>query len=315
MIRCIPRGDPVYPDSLITLEEPPAQLYAIGDTSCLDASPDRMVAIVGTREATIYGLRVARALATAFAKAGAIVVSGLARGIDSAAHEAALQAGGRTVAVLGTGVDVPYPVGNRALHEAVAGAGLVLSESEPGQRAFKGCFPRRNRIIAALARATVVVEAGYKSGALNTANLAMGIGRSVGAIPGPIDAPRSAGCNLLIRESAQMLGSIDDALGLLSLSRTVTPTRPNMGPLEADIWDALGQGEASMDQLADLTDVPVPELLAAVSRLEMVGLLASTPDGRVGRAELGDPGPGPQVTVHARRRQTAAREAAGAGVK
>ena len=315
MIACISRGDPRYPESLAALEEPPSEFYAIGDTSCLEASPDRMVAIVGTREATSYGLRVARALARAFAEAGAVVVSGLARGIDSAAHEAALQAGGRTVAVLGTGVDVPYPVGNRGLHEAVAGGGLVLSEFEPGRRAFKGCFPRRNRIIAALARATVVVEAGFRSGALNTAGLALELGRAVGAIPGPIDAPRSAGCNQLIRDSALLLGSVEDALGLAGLSRTTTPPRPEMGALEADIWDALGQGEASMDQLADVTDVPVPELLAAVSRLELVGLLASTPDGRVARADLGDQPAGLAPSPRSSARRATVRESFAAPVK
>lgn len=143
------QGGPGYPACLGALPDPPRQLFCIGDLTALGPAPEALVAIVGTREATLYGLRVATALGRAFAEAGAIVVSGMARGVDSAAHDAAIKAGGKAIAVLGTGPDVPYPVANRELHSRMAAGGLIVSESEPGTKAFQGCFPRRNRIIAA----------------------------------------------------------------------------------------------------------------------------------------------------------------------
>ena len=165
--RVIGSTDPDYPDAL---REIPSlrigELYVAGNASHL-LPPS--VAIVGTRNATPYGLRIARQLATAFAKAGVSVVSGMARGIDAAAHRAAMEVGGRTVAVLGTGIDVPYPAGHRELHRALVEQACVISEHGPGVRAGPGFFPRRNRIIAALAKVTLVVEAGERSGALITA--------------------------------------------------------------------------------------------------------------------------------------------------
>jgi DNA processing protein len=277
--------DPAWPRSLADLERPPAQLYFRGDTAALERSPELTVAIVGTREASGYGLRVARSLAKALAEAGAVVVSGLARGIDTAAHEGALEGGGKTIAVLGTGPDVPYPVGNRRLLETIARRGLVLSESPPGTKAKPGCFPNRNRIIAALAKATIVVEAGFQSGALNTATQADGLGRVFAAVPGPIDLPRSMGSNQLIRDGAQVIASTADALSLLGLTRTAT-ARPELGDLEAEIWDVLGQGEVETDQLAILINTPLRELLGGLSRLEMLGLVRAKSDGKFARAAI-----------------------------
>lgn len=266
--------------------ETPTKLYAIGDTELLAQAPEWLVAIVGTREATPYGLRVAKALARAFAEAGAVIVSGLARGIDSAAHEGALEAGGKTIAVLGTGVDVPYPAGNRTLHGRIAATGLVLSESEPGRAAFAGCFPRRNRIIAALSQATIVVEAGHKSGALNTASLATEIGRTVACVPGMIDIPRAAGSNHLLRDGAHFVASVDDALALLKLSRNDTARRPEMGANEAELWDCLGSGPAQVDALASRSGLGIRQVLEAVSRLEVAGLVTRSINGEIGRAVL-----------------------------
>ncbi len=277
--------DPAWPAGLAALEKAPAQLYYRGDVRALERSPNLTVAIVGTRQASDYGLRVARGLAKAFAEAGAVVVSGLARGIDTAAHQGALDAGGMTIAVLGTGPDVPYPAGNRRLLDAIAARGLVLSESPPGTKAALGCFPKRNRIIAALARLTIVVEAGFKSGALNTANHADGLGRVVAAVPGPIDLPGSAGSNQLLRDGAQVITSVGDALALMGLSRKSTG-RPELGLVEAEIWDALGSGEAAVDVLAERAKVPMAELLGGVSRLELLGLVRANPDGKFARAEI-----------------------------
>ena len=279
------QGGPGYPACLGALPDPPRQLFCIGDLTALGPAPEALVAIVGTREATLYGLRVATALGRAFAKAAAIVVSGMAaRGVDSAAHDAAIKAGGKTIAVLGTGLYLPYPVANRELHSRVAAGGLIVSESEPGTKAFQGCFPRRNRIIAALYKATIVIKAGHKSGAINTATHAGVIGRLFAAVPGPIDSPRSAGANQLIRDGEHLIGSIDDALGLLGLPRSRAEDRPAMGVTEAEVWDCLGAGEHGVDALCARSGLPVRSVMEAVSRLELAGLVTRSPDGRIGRS-------------------------------
>lgn len=202
------------PDCFRDLSRPPAGIWLLGDPGALSGSPEGHVAIVGTREASPYGIRTAERLAAACAQAGLVVVSGLARGVDAAAHRAALSEGGRTIGVQGTGVDVPYPASHRSLHDALVRRGTVISEMEPGTRATPGCFPRRNRLIAALSRVTVVVEAGFKSGAINTASQALDLGRTVAAVPGRIDDPGSAGANLLIRDGAQVITEVADLLAL-----------------------------------------------------------------------------------------------------
>lgn len=205
---------PDLPSCLRDLSRPPAGIWLLGDRWALRDAPDGHVAIVGTREASPYGIRTAERLAAACVRAGLVVVSGLARGVDAAAHRAALAEGGRTIGVQGTGVDVPYPAAHRTLHEALVRNGTVISEMEPGTRATPGCFPRRNRLIAALCRVTVVVEAGFKSGAINTASQALDLGRTVAAVPGRIDDPGSAGANLLIRDGAQVVTEVADLLAL-----------------------------------------------------------------------------------------------------
>lgn len=202
------------PECFRDLSRPPAGLWCLGDAGSLAGAPHGHVAIVGTREASPYGIRIAERVAAACARAGLVVVSGLARGVDAAAHRAALAEGGRTIGVQGTGVDVPYPASHRTLHEALIRRGTVISEMEPGTRATPGCFPRRNRLIAALCRVTVVVEAGFKSGAINTASQALDLGRTVAAVPGRIDDAGSAGANLLIRDGAQVITEIADLLAL-----------------------------------------------------------------------------------------------------
>lgn len=281
------RGTDGYPAALLQLKHPPEPLYCLGDPRILTAAPDRTVAIVGTREASPYGVRVASELAAAFAEAEVTVVSGLARGIDSAAHRGALRAGGRTVAVLGTGIDVPYPASNRALHAEIAARGLVLSENEPGTPAGPGCFPRRNRIIAALAKVTVVVEAGYKSGAINTATQAMELGRTVAAVPGPIDSPNSAGANLLLRDGAHVIAGIADALSLFGVSRNEAATPLQLSEGEARIWSELGKGAASVDALSDGTGLSIRQVLESVALLEMKGLAEQLTSGEVRRRTLG----------------------------
>ncbi len=285
-MREIRRGEDGYPAVFLEREGGPRSIFVIGNETILEMAPNRLVAIVGTRDASPYGVRVTAALARAFVGEGIGVVSGLARGIDAAAHRAALEAGGKTIAVMGTGVDVPYPVGHRGLHAEVAEQGLVISENKPGTPALKGCFPRRNRLIAALARVTIVVEAPYKSGAINTANQALEAGRVVAAIPGPIDSPRSAGANLLLRDGAQMVHSIDDALMLYGLTRGQKSAGPTMGSLDSAVWNALAAGPAPVEELGGRAGLTVRQVLEGIARLELNGMVRHSSTGEVERVRI-----------------------------
>lgn len=280
--QVIGRSDSEYPPRLLELHDPPAVVYARGQL--LAATPPA-VAIVGTRQASTYGLRVARAIATACARAGATVVSGLARGIDGAAHEAALLAGGRTVAVLGTGVDVHYPRSHRALQETIARDGLLLSELPPGANGHSGTFPRRNRIIAALADVTVVVEAGRDSGALITADCALELGRAVASVPNAIDLPGAFGSNALLKRGAEPVLEPDDVLALLELRATPTPLPP-LDANAASCWSAIAAGASSFDAIARATSLSLRTVAATVSLLELEGLLSVDVTGTV-RSSIG----------------------------
>lgn len=269
-----------YPAELLDLSSPPEKLFAIGRSSALSKP---RVAIVGTRNSTAYGERTARFLTRALVRAGVSIVSGMARGIDGAAHRTALEEGGNTVAVLGTGIDVPYPVGHRALHRSIASQGLVLSENPPGATAHQGAFPRRNRIIAALAPVTIVVEAGFKSGALNTAAQALDLNRVVAAVPGPIDSEQSKGSNQLLRDGAVLIASVDDALALLGVSMPKEPTLPALPETERRIWECLGTGYSEVDALALKAEVTIPDCLSAITSLELLGLVECSAAGEFRR--------------------------------
>ncbi len=266
------RAGAEYPAELLDLPNAPEALFALGTRATLDVP---RVAIVGTRDCTAYGDRIARKIAGAIARAGGCVISGMARGIDACAHRAALEAGGKTVAVLGTGIDVPYPRGHARLHGQVAAAGLVLSESPPGTAAFRGCFPRRNRIIAALAQVTIVVEAGHKSGALLTAKNALDLGRTVAAVPGPIDSPHSAGTNELLRDGAHVIATVDDALALAGFPAAPRLELPDLTESEREVWEALGRGAASIEVLAERANISLRECMSAVTALELRGLVST----------------------------------------
>lgn len=260
-----------YPGALNALGDArPAQLFVLGDETHLRAPA---VAIVGTREATPYGLRITRMLATAFARKGVSIVSGMARGVDAAAHRAALDAGGRTVAVLGTGVDVPYPAGHKELHRVIAEKACVVSEYGAGVGAHRGTFPRRNRIIAGLAPLTIVVEAGVKSGALLTADHAQRLNRTVAAVPGPIDSPQSAGTNQLIRDHAQVIASLDDALALMGLEAPRERAPLQLSERDGKVWKALAAGPISPDGIALKCSITTRECLASITSLELEGLV------------------------------------------
>jgi DNA processing protein len=207
----------------------------------------------------------------------------MARGIDGIAHRTALDTGGRTVAVLGTGIDVPYPAGHRQLHRMIVERGLVLSENPPGMTAHKGAFPRRNRIIAALAPLTIVVEAGRRSGALNTAGQALELGRTVAAVPGPIDSAQSVGSNELLRDGAVMIASTDDALTLLGVALPKQSADIELPDSERRLWESLRTGPADVDRLALQTGLALGECLAGVSSLEIRGLVQCSLAGEVSR--------------------------------
>ena len=259
----------------------PSQLWALGRWELAAATP--IVAIVGTRSSTPYGERIARELARALARGGACVLSGMARGIDATAHRAALEETGATIAVLGTGIDVPYPVGHRTLHDAIGVRGLLLSEVPPGTRAFRGCFPRRNRIIAALASVTIVVEAGVKSGALDTAERALQLGRTVGAVPGQIDAPQSEGSNNLLRDGAVVIASVADALTLVGLTPIVRVPREFSDADVGAVWKALRAGPLDSDTLCVTSGLPAQRCMAAVTDLELQGAIECTLTGVIRR--------------------------------
>lgn len=273
-------GDAAYPRQLAELHSPPRVLWSRGDHGVLDAP---VVAIVGTRRATRYGERVTHEIAAAFARAGVCVVSGMALGIDACAHRAALDAGGKTVAVLGTGADIAYPRAHTALHREIGARGLLLSEFPPGAKSGPGSFPRRNRIIAALASLTIVVEAPQRSGALITARDALDLGRDVAAVPGPIDSPQSVGSNNLLREGAHVLTSVGDALRLMGVEAPVKLEPELHDDDETRIWNVLESSAVSLDDLCARTTLPIARCLSAVTQLELRGVLECALTGEIRR--------------------------------
>lgn len=280
--RILVFGEPGYPEPLLDLRDAPGILYAIGDTGLASR---RRVGIVGTRHASAAGERVARALAGTVARAGAVVVSGMAFGIDAAAHVGALDAGGGTIAVLGGGADLPYPPRHAALHDRIRREGLVVSEAPLGTHPTTGAFPRRNRIIAALSELLVVVEAGERSGALITVKQALDLGRSVAAVPGPIDSPRHVGSNQLLAEGAQFISRVEDVLALADLMAAADQPRstpPEAGDADEDaVAAALRCGVTDVDQLAQRTRLTVRQVAAALSSMEVTGRLVVSATGEV----------------------------------
>lgn len=278
--RAIRIGEADYPARLREAPHPPKVLWAHGDLAFLDRP---CVAVVGTRRATAYGERVARELGRVLALAGATVVSGLARGVDACAHRGALEAQGATVAVLGTGLEVVYPRAHHALQRTIGERGLLLSELDPGDAAHGGSFPERNRIIAALSVATIVVEAGEGSGALITAAHALELGRNVGAVPGQIDIPQAQGSNKLMAEGAAVIASMADAVALAGLVAPLRPSELAADGVERRLWDALAAGPADLDTLCTRASLPAHDGLAAVSALEVRGMIECALSGEIRR--------------------------------
>ncbi len=288
-------GDAGYPESLRHIHDPPFLLYVKGRVTAADAAS---VGIVGSRRATHYGRDQAKRLGFQLARAGFTVVSGLARGIDTAAHEAALAAGGRTLAVLGSGIGNVYPPENQALADRIAESGAVISEFPVLYVPDKQSFPLRNRIVSGLSRGLLVVEAPAWSGALITANSALEQGRAVFAVPGPIDRPTSEGCHRLIQQGAKLVCSTEDVIDELGLELDVLPldfaeadppARPvdapspaparqvELGELERRLLAALDLGDAAIDALSEAVSTPPGLVSAALLQLEMKRLVRQLP--------------------------------------
>jgi DNA processing protein len=268
----ISRGRPGYPPLLAELHDPPARLYLRGGPA--EMLSRTAVAVVGARSCSRYGAQVARELARELAAAGVIVVSGLARGIDGEAHRGALAAEGLTVAVLGCGIDRDYPRAHAQLAGRIAESGLVVSEYPPGIEPAPWRFPARNRIVAGLARASVVVEARERSGALITADFALELGRDVFAVPGEITSGLSKGTNDLIRQGATPLLAAADVLEALGLEPAPATPPPSLSPEAAAVLAVLADGSATLDELARAAGLGSPEVAVALTELELAGLVS-----------------------------------------
>jgi len=276
-IQVVIATDGDYPPGLKSIAQPPPVLYARGEIKTQD---ELAVAIVGTRRVTSYGRQAAEEIAAGLAGQGVTVVSGLARGVDAAAHSTALRCNGRTFAVLGSGVDRIYPPEHTRMAEEIAAHGAVLSDYPPGTPPEAANFPPRNRIISGLARAVVVIEAGQKSGALITATFAEEQNRPVIALPGNIYAPLSKGTNWLISRGARILLGVQDVLDVLNLEKASKQIQARLAlpadALEAQILSLMGAEPQHVDELRALTGLPVEQIAATLAMMELKGMVRGT---------------------------------------
>jgi DNA processing protein len=280
-------GDESFPAGLRHIDEPPPLLFAAGNLALLSRPA---VAIVGSRDHTAYGAAACRIVSSGFVRAGGVVVSGMARGLDAVAHHAALEAGGGTVGVLGNGLGVVYPAANRKLYEAMIDRGLLLTEFPPGERPHAGSFPKRNRLISGLARATIVVEAAPGSGALITASCALEQGKDVFAVPGPITHITSVGTNRLIRDGAtpivdpvdlfQHYPELEGAARWTSWpDPSTSPPAVELPPDAQALVEAVGFEPIHIDVLAERLSLAPGNLLGALCALELAGVVMQQAGG------------------------------------
>lgn len=283
-IAIVPFTEANYPARLRMIADPPPFLYVKGN---ILADDDKSVAIVGSRSASEYGRRIARDLARGLASLGFTVVSGMARGIDGTAHDSALQAGGRTIAVLGSGVERAYPPEHEMLYRRIGESGAVISELPIGTRPMAFNFPARNRLISGLSLGVVVVEATEKSGSLITATLAVEQGREVFAVPGEVGSSRSRGAHRLIRQGAKLVETVGDIIEeiapqLLDRSGSATQRAPRVLPQNASdgarkIFALLQENSLQVDQVIEKTGLPAARVLEILLDLELQGLLRQSP--------------------------------------
>ncbi|CAH2032456.1 DNA-processing protein DprA [Trichlorobacter ammonificans] len=284
-VRLLTFLDAAYPRRLFEIGDPPPLLYLRGMTPLWEPA----VAVVGSRRASRGGLMAAEQLSAQLAALGVRVVSGLARGIDTAAHRGALQGGGVTVAVLGCGVDVQYPPENRELADRIAASGCIISEFPLGTQPLAEHFPRRNRIISGLCRGVLVVEAAEQSGSLITARYALDQGREVMAVPGPINTRSCRGSNRLIKQGAQLVDCVEDILDALALgplpvggqaslfSDASQGVPSSLTPREAALYELVAQGPRHLDEITAALELTAGEVSAMVLGLELKGLLVQLP--------------------------------------
>jgi DNA processing protein len=270
-VHTVARRDRSFPPLLRELHDPPTTLYVRGAVGAL-AAPG--VAVVGARSCSAYGAQVARAVARDLAAAGVAVVSGLARGVDGEAHRGALESGGQTIAVLGCGIDRDYPRSHAELARRIAASGAVVSEYPAGVEPAPWRFPARNRIIAGLSLATVVVEARERSGALITADFALELGRDVFAVPGEITSALSAGTNDLLRQGAAPLTAVRDVFEALGIETQSSAPAAAVSNAAAALLVLLGDGAAGADELVRASGFSSAEVAAALVELELAGLAA-----------------------------------------
>jgi DNA processing protein len=268
-------ADTEYPQQLLEIPDPPALLYVTGDVKLLSSSA---LAVVGSRNATPQGMKNAQSFARTLSEAGLAIVSGLALGVDSAAHRGGLEGRGSTIAVLGTGIDIVYPGRNQALAEEIASRGALVSEFALGAPPNAANFPRRNRLISGLARGCLVVEAALDSGSLITARLAAEQGREVLAIPGSIHSPLSKGCHALIKQGAKLVESAQDVLEELGGARAPEPT-PSGSGASHDLLDKMGFDPLDIDELIARSGLTTEVVSAILLQLELEGKIASLPGG------------------------------------
>lgn len=285
-VRLLALGAADYPASLANIPDPPHLLYLRG---ALEARDSNAVGIVGSRHGTAYGRRMAERLAADLSRAGFTVISGLARGVDGAAHRGALQAGGRTLAVLAGGLAKIYPPEHKELAVAVQAAGALITESAMMMEPMAAMFPARNRIISGLARAVIIVEAAEQSGALITARHAAEQGRTVFAVPGPVDSPASAGSNALIRQGAILCRSAEDVSeeldGVRGKPVSPGPAEPpkDLDDVQRRAWELLAEQPRHLDEITQKLAVPVAHVSGALLTLEMRKLVRRLPGNRFER--------------------------------
>jgi DNA processing protein len=268
-------ADAGYPKQLLEIADPPALLYVAGDAGLLSSAA---LAVVGSRNATPQGLKNAHAFSRALSEAGLAIVSGLAIGVDSAAHRGGLEGPGSTIAVLGTGVDVAYPSRNEPLAKEISSRGVLVSEFPLGTAPNAGNFPRRNRLISGLARGCLVVEAALDSGSLITARLAADQGREVFAIPGSIHSPVSKGCHALIKQGAKLVESAQDVLEELGVSVRPKPVARESSAGHA-LLEKMGFDPCDTDELTGRSGLPIEVVSDSLLQLELEGKVAGLPGG------------------------------------
>ena len=272
-IRVLTWQDESYPPYLLEIAQPPPVLYVLGE---LCEADNLAMAIVGTRHVTSYGKQLCHDTASYLAGHGITIVSGLARGVDAIAHKAALQIGGRTIAVLGSGVDVIYPPEHRNLAEAIIKSGAIISDYPPGTKPEGINFPPRNRIISGLSRGTIVIEAGERSGALITAKFAVEQGRDVFAVPGSVLSPMSRGTNALIGEGAIPMTNPATIVSHLGIEKQKLPQKNeklDLSPQERRVYEALGNETIHVDDLCARLDMPIEKLNATLTMMQLKGVI------------------------------------------